>query len=114
MENKGENKMKLKKCTKCNCVPEISNKDGTWTVSCKCGVERTLIVTGNRTKEVAIAQYNANMCPSKGDIIITITIPEDKENVPISISCNAPHDEWRTRIEEVGDTLVKRLTDFVK
>jgi hypothetical protein len=106
--------MKLKKCIECNKFPKMSKKDGTWIFSCKCGPKRELIVTGNRPKEIAIAHYNVNMCPDKKDIVITITIPEDRENAPINISCNAPCDGWEKTIEEVRSQLVKLVKEFAK
>jgi hypothetical protein len=49
--------MELKECTTCNKIPEMSKEDGTWTISCKCGLKKTVIVTGNVSKESAIVNY---------------------------------------------------------
>jgi len=106
--------MKLKKCTGCNKLPKMSKKDGVWTISCKCGPERTVVVTGDRPKEVAIAHYNSLMCQDKkNDIVITITIPADKENTPITISCKGPDDSF-DRIDEVRSRIVSILKGFGK
>lgn len=91
------------------------DKDGTWTISCKCGLSRTFIITGDVSKESAIAQYNSFMCPDeKKDVVITITIPADKENTPLSITCNCPDHDFVNRINEVRGKIVSMVKSFAK
>lgn len=87
------------------------SKDGVWTISCKCGPEKTLVITGDMPEERAIIQYNVIMCPDKKDIVITITIPAD-ESVPVSLSCNAPDDDWLKKIENMKDPIRDLLKTY--